>query len=513
MCQTPIVIANRSRRFTDGVSPRYFHVACGLCYECRKRQQDDWFVRSFFEYQRVCKNGSVWFFTLTYDDAHLPYWIDKNYVDPLDESRYFIRPCFRSLDLKRFRDRLRVYLSRLGYDIKDIRFFISCELGGKYGRPHYHPLLFLPFKIPFHVLFSCIEKAWPLGRVGFSSRNGMLVTSVKAVSYCCKYVTKQPFWWRRFRLHDYLFHLVKDAKNGVDGADVLLSEFRRSYRLHFQSMRYGITGVDSINKTHLVNDRINLLECGLVPDSDLKSPEFAIPSYYRNKLLKVIDSFDTQRDNQLAVDVKAARFDELVSTLADSFVTYFDFTAFKHHYAPLNFSDVTARELYDGIRDCLASAAVPATPFSLAVYSLVYQGVNFATNNVDCWPIPSLGVTVHHLRYALTPKDCLGFLVSNSLKLYASRSIYERDVPDDKNHSRFDMDRNFFSAQIPSFSDLPCFRGYESFLVEVSNLETRLGRMLSDSSDKIDADVYNTALITGVIDNKYIFPFKNRIEL
>ena len=38
MCQTPIVIVNRSRRFTDVVSPRYFRVVadCSAVPECHQ---------------------------------------------------------------------------------------------------------------------------------------------------------------------------------------------------------------------------------------------------------------------------------------------------------------------------------------------------------------------------------------------------------------------------------------------------------------------------------------------
>lgn len=507
MCQTPILIANRSRRFTDGVSQRHFKVACGHCYECRKRMQDDWFVRSFFEFQRVRKTGSAWFFTLTYDQQNLPFWIDKNYIDPVDASKFFVRPCFNPLDLKRFRDRLRVYLSRAGFSIKDIRIFITCELGGEFGRPHYHPLLFLPYRIPFKTLWDIINKAWKKGRVGFSAKHGMLVRSEKAVSYCCKYVSKESFWWRRFRLDEYHAHLVTNAHNDFAGADELLKTFRRYYRTHFQSMRYGLTGVDCVTEKMLVDDRINLLDFGLSPDVTLKNSEFAVPHYYKNKLMKDVDEYNTQRDSKLALSVKELKFNQLVTTIADALRVYFDYNAFRDHFSPLQLSDGLLHDYFNRISDLLSDCALPPTPRVIAIYSLCYQDLNFALYNPDVWPIQFLGVTSVALRYSMSPEDCRSLLLSHACDFYSKKSLYEREIPDEQGKSRFDKDKKFFSAQLPSFGDLPCFKGFDNFLAEISLLEFALGTKLSQSKVAVDDEQYNTALITGVLDNKYCYIF------
>ena len=45
-------------------------VGCGKCPICRKRQQDDWYVRLRSEFEHC--NDALWF-TLTYNEAYVPY--------------------------------------------------------------------------------------------------------------------------------------------------------------------------------------------------------------------------------------------------------------------------------------------------------------------------------------------------------------------------------------------------------------------------------------------------------
>lgn len=511
MCQSPIIIANRSRRYCEGLSKRHFSVSCGHCYECQKRLQDDWFVRAFFEYQRIKNNGSCWFPTLSYKDDTLPWYIDNDYPDPLDESKsMFVRPCFSNKDIKRFRDRLRVYLTRAGYDSKNLRFFVACELGGKYGRPHYHVLLFLPFRIPFKKFFAILKKAWPLGRVMFSANYGMLVQSDKAVQYCCKYVSKESTWFRNFGLDKYLNDLVKKAKYDDDFYLKLL-EFRKAYRLHFQSMKFGIDGLCVIDKSMLVDDRINLMDYGLDVRKDLDAAFFAIPSYYRRKLTKVKDSFNTERDSALGLEVKRARFADLVCSMADKFQLYFKESSFAEHLSPLQLPfPETQRKI---IIDLLSQCAIPPTPYTLAVYALVYSDVVFATDNKDEWPIPILNKSVIDLRYKMSPQDCLQYLLSHAVDFYVESSIKESEVPTPEHCSRFDLDRKHFDAKIDGFHSLPCFAGYDEFINEVSYWESEIGRLVSDSKFKQDDEMYTKAQIMGIFDTKYSYVFKTLFDL
>lgn len=527
MCQSPITVANRSRRYTEGVSKTHFSVPCGHCHECQKRMQDDWFVRSFFEFERVRKKGSCWFFTLTYTDDNLPFYTDDDYKECLLDDgvvRSFTRPCFSALHLKRFRDRLRTYLSRAGYDISGIRYFVSCELGGKFGRPHYHPLLFLPFCIPFKQLFDILCKAWPYGRVGFSRKHGMLVKSDRAVQYCCKYVSKDSSWFRHFGLSDYQSKLYIDYKNGVDGAELKLKEFRRCYRLHWQSMCYGVTGVDrcflsdglvsSDGIQRFVDDRVNLLNFGLDVDEKLRNTEFAIPNYYKRKVLRAPSVDATEVKTDAAYTVSELRYTSLLRAFKDTYDSYFNLEKFREHVAPLGLSDADVLTRFQSLINCFNYNNCFASPASLSLYSLVYHNLPFSLErDGDFWPNPLIKVSSFELRYTMSPRRCYNLLCGVAKDVFVNSSRYEDPVPQPKNKSRFDVDKNHFRHVLPSYADLPCFKGFSNFVNLVSEYETALGSVVSRSSMSRDYDDYRFALLTNVFADKYSFVYSNMYEL
>lgn len=103
---------------TGETYPVYMAVPCGHCAICRESKALSFVRRCELETQ--CYDCLPWFFTLTYDNKHLP-------ADGVS-----VRDC--QLFLKRF----RINLERKGYNDK-IRYCICSEYG-KNGthRPHYH---------------------------------------------------------------------------------------------------------------------------------------------------------------------------------------------------------------------------------------------------------------------------------------------------------------------------------------------------------------------------------------
>lgn len=93
--------------------PEYF-IDCGRCEGCRSRQRQDWGVRIYHESKEYDRTSFV---TLTYDDEHCPEKISRK------EIQWFIK-------------RLRKEWHR------PIRYFVTGEYGEKYGRPHYHAIIF-----------------------------------------------------------------------------------------------------------------------------------------------------------------------------------------------------------------------------------------------------------------------------------------------------------------------------------------------------------------------------------
>lgn len=92
-------------------------VACGQCLPCRIRSKSSWCLRCQLESQHALTSS---FWTLTYDDTADP----KNYRD----------------HMRTFWNTLRAKERRSG-NMKPIRYFGCLDFGGKYGRPHFHFLL------------------------------------------------------------------------------------------------------------------------------------------------------------------------------------------------------------------------------------------------------------------------------------------------------------------------------------------------------------------------------------
>lgn len=91
---------------------------CGVCIACRVSRRIDWALRLSHEAQT---SSAAWFFTLTYDDAHLPY--GSTLVR--EHCQKFVRALRKRVETR-------------------VRYFITGEYGGQRSRPHYHGILFGP---------------------------------------------------------------------------------------------------------------------------------------------------------------------------------------------------------------------------------------------------------------------------------------------------------------------------------------------------------------------------------
>lgn len=160
-------------------SPSFF-VPCGRCPECQDMKRKQWSKRMLCQ---LFVTPSASFITLTYNDSHLP---SDGKVSKSEIQRF----------IKRFRNVSRDY----GISIsKDFKYFIVPEYGSKFGRPHYHGILFdidfinTPAWRPYIALFKdgrplysskLLEKIWSKGFVSFDECNA------KTINYVTKYITK-----------------------------------------------------------------------------------------------------------------------------------------------------------------------------------------------------------------------------------------------------------------------------------------------------------------------------------
>lgn len=120
-------------------------VPCGKCAACLQNRRSAW---SFRLNEELKASSFSSFITLTYDDENLP-------------NPPFLQRHDLTLFLKRLREHQvrKVILPHSGEKVSKIKYYAVGEYGGRFGRPHYHI-----------ILFNCspridIQKIWNKGMV------------------------------------------------------------------------------------------------------------------------------------------------------------------------------------------------------------------------------------------------------------------------------------------------------------------------------------------------------------
>lgn len=132
-------------------------VPCNRCEVCRQNRLSDWVVRLTAEY-RSCVFS--YFITLTYNDANLP-------INDNGDS------CLVKRDVQLFMKRLRKRLFN-----HSIRYFTVGEYGTRFGRAHYHSIIFSDKPITY----DDFNTSWDLGFIHIGQ------VTAKSISYVAKYV-------------------------------------------------------------------------------------------------------------------------------------------------------------------------------------------------------------------------------------------------------------------------------------------------------------------------------------
>lgn len=148
---------------------------CGQCMPCRINRRQEWTFRLLLELRQ---RAYTYFVTLTYDNEHLP---DGN-----------------TLVKKDYQDFLKRLRKRLGFKI---RYWVTGEYGEKYGRPHYHFLIFsddfvnVDFDHKGKIIDSEFHKAWTDGSGLIGLVDVHVIPSVgdglAVARYCAGYVLKK----------------------------------------------------------------------------------------------------------------------------------------------------------------------------------------------------------------------------------------------------------------------------------------------------------------------------------
>lgn len=146
-------------------------LSCGQCIGCRLQRSVEWAIRLVDE-NRFHTESS--FITLTYDQKHLP----KD----------------GSLDLKHFQH----FMKRLRKELypKQIRFFHAGEYGERFGRPHYHAIIFGHgfFDGHSHKTTDRGDKTWSsftLDKLWSKGMNTVGAVTFESCAYVARYCIKK----------------------------------------------------------------------------------------------------------------------------------------------------------------------------------------------------------------------------------------------------------------------------------------------------------------------------------
>lgn len=136
MCQQPYAITRNDSTFTRK-GKKTQAVPCGKCAQCVKSKLKVWTFR-IENHLRVTSNPL--FVTLTYSNENLPYCVDE------DTGEIFNIPTLKKRDCQLFFKRLRKSYEKSRktkkLPIKKISYFLVGEYGSRFGRPHYHAIIF-----------------------------------------------------------------------------------------------------------------------------------------------------------------------------------------------------------------------------------------------------------------------------------------------------------------------------------------------------------------------------------
>lgn len=226
---------NRTSLAYDEVSYEYMEVPCGKCLPCLAKKSDEWSMRLLHENTLYGNGTNAMFVTLTYREECLP-----------ENSSLSKR------DVQLFYKNLRYHLGS-----RKIKYFTCGEYGMKFGRPHYHAIIFgmSYFNKLDHYL---INKCWNKGHTDIGT------VSTESIVYTTKYMQKD----NRLGFNDKTYFALTGKQKpfrlmsqglgkefAIKNMESILKNMRIAYNGTYISIPrqylkwyYKLTGDDSIKK-------------------------------------------------------------------------------------------------------------------------------------------------------------------------------------------------------------------------------------------------------------------------
>lgn len=305
MCVNKIRIKNNKIDVNPLVDRLYNYVPCGKCEECLKNRAQQYETRLVAEYEACKRNGGfTFFYTLTYDEQHVPLFCGER--------------VFSKYDVQKYHKRLRKMLG------KPFRYFLSSEYGHKTFRPHYHVVYFLNEYIDPKRFYECINDSWGLGNIMPGKNLGVVVSAIP-MRYVAKYVDKDISSLREFNskhfTRDKLVEYKEDKNTRYYNIDLL--------PFHLQSNGLGLslalhlTDNDLINGYYISTDALGVSRQVSIPLYILRH---TIYETYVNKNGNMSYRLN-ERGLKLFVSIKKTQYEReklRFENDIDKFITYYN---------------------------------------------------------------------------------------------------------------------------------------------------------------------------------------------
>lgn len=376
MCLSPLRIRNNATYKDISVSPYFVEVPCGCCDECRSTYMSEWQTRVSFELQSLYKRGGLAvFLTFTYNDYHLPYYKDGD----------FVCKCFSHDDVLNFLNRIKVSTYRK-FGKHSYKYFFTSEYGKHTCRPHYHGLFFLDSHVDYHWFVENCRKYWfvdnKLGYVfpKWSAKLNMYVDDfdrpddpcIRSLAggarYVSKYVTKDLSFYGLSFVSKYL-----ERKKNKE-------RMKRFLPKHWQSNMLGYSVIDSINSLDADSVR-DALEHGVY--NPLFGRNTPFPRYACNKLMFRSVRSDVTGYPRMSDDCSHYLYDRELTTFGRVYSRYVFDTRLGRRcrklYEAFNSSfrnDLDYSFVKPYLERCDISLDIMESFMPLALYHEVYRGVS-----------------------------------------------------------------------------------------------------------------------------------------
>lgn len=364
MCMIPMKINSRS---SHGI--KYSFIPCGKCAECRTSLKNAWFFRLAVELQECQKlNWHIGFFTLTYNDEHLPVYTAA--------EGHEVR-CFRRSDVRRLILRLRKqYHKELG--VTNLVYLIASEFGETTQRPHYHGVICFPPSIEPSRMLRDIKRFWStpdndnMQSLGFvfpsfeqyASEKFIVKSAYAAAMYAAKYCCK-----------DIAF--MRETSAMLD-EEFKREEWKDCKQFHIQSKSLGsrlLVNMSDSDKMRLLSEGLQLVG---------SSRPLPIPLYIKNKILfdpyYMVDSKGNRIVARVASSFMRMHAHEIYDKKVDFYAKFFDSWRDSSYWLSLGLDSSVALRCSQ-VTACLLDFYSSAR--DAAAYYLSYYGIDPAKRSSD----------------------------------------------------------------------------------------------------------------------------------